>query len=96
MPAMKVSDSVKKQWIPLWVIPVMITMSIGTVWLRLFIVRTTYTINQSDKMTRNLQQEREHLELRLASMKSPRKLEVLARTRFNLSRPRSDQVVYIK
>jgi hypothetical protein len=36
-----------KRWIPLWVIPVVLVMAIGTVWLRLAIIRTTYAINQA-------------------------------------------------
>ena len=46
-------------WVPVWALPVLATMAIGTVWLRLAIVRTTYEISQTDGMIRNLQQERE-------------------------------------
>ena len=86
----------KSHWIPLWVIPMLVAMAIGTVWLRLYIVRTTYTISQTDKMIRNLQQNREQAELKLASQRSPRKLEAIARTKFGLSQPRADQVVYLR
>jgi hypothetical protein len=59
-------------------------------------VRTTYSIDETDRMYRGLQHERERAELRLASLRSPRRLELLARTRFSLAPPRRDQVVYLK
>lgn len=71
-------------------------MAIGTVWLRLTIVRMTYSVAQTEKMIRNLQHSRETAEVKLASMKSPRRLEALARSKFGLSQPHSDQVVHIK
>lgn len=68
-------------------------MAIGTVWLRLFIIRTTYSIHQTDKAIQNLGQEREVIQLRLAALKSPRKLEGLAKAKFGLSQPDSKQVI---
>ncbi|OFZ72458.1 MAG: hypothetical protein A3K03_06570 [Bdellovibrionales bacterium RIFOXYD1_FULL_44_7] len=84
------------RWIPLWVIPVLIAVAIGTVWLRLAIVRTSYSINQTDKSLRNFQHEREKIELKLAGLRSPRRLENLATKKFGLTKPRADQVVYLK
>lgn len=86
----------KPYWIPLWVVPLLVIMAIGTVWLRLSIVRMTYSVSQTDRMILNLQHERDKVDLRLASLRSPRRLEALARSRFGLSQPRADQVVYIK
>ena len=86
----------KTGWMPLWVIPALVILAIGTVWLRLSIIRTTYEINQKDREIANLQQEREQAELKLANLRSPRRLEFLARTKFGLTHPRSDQVVYLK
>ncbi len=85
-----------RRWVPWWAIPIVIVMAIGTVWLRLAIVRTTYTINQTDRMISNLRQEREQVELKVAGLKSPRHLETLARSRFGLTQPRSEQVVHLK
>jgi cell division protein FtsL len=79
---------------PLWVVPVLIAMSIGSVWLRLAIVRTTYSITQTEKSIRQLQLEREQMELRVTALRSPRRLELLARTRFGLSQPKSEQIVH--
>ncbi len=85
-----------KKWLPLWVYPMLVVMAIGTVWLRLHVVRTTYEITQLDRMIRNLHQEREREELKLAGLRSPRRLESIARGKFQLEKPRQDQVIYLK
>lgn len=83
-------------WFPLWVFPVLIAIAIGTVWLRLAIVSTTYSIDETERMIRSLKQARERSELKLASLRSPRRLELLAKTRYSLQAPHSDQVVHLK
>ncbi len=85
-----------RKWVPFWAIPLTVALAAGTVWLRLTIVRTTYSINQTDKMIRNLQQEREQIELKLASLKSPRRLQSLAKSKFNLAQPKAEQMVHLK
>jgi len=85
-----------RQWMPIWVLPVLIGMAIGTVWLRLSIVRTTYSINQVEKKIREFQQSKEQLELKLTALRSPRRLELLGKTRFGLSQPKSDQIVHLE
>lgn len=85
-----------KQWVPLWTIPVIIVFSIGTVWLRLAIIRTTYAINQTDREIDRSRQDREMMQIKVAALRSPRRLEVLARTKFGLSQPKMEQVVHIQ
>jgi cell division protein FtsL len=85
----------RNKWIPFWVIPVVVVLAIGTVWLRLSIIRTTYAINQSEKKARSLRQEREEMELKVTALRSPRRLEGIARTKFGLGTPRSDQVIHL-
>jgi cell division protein FtsL len=83
-------------WIPVWVFPIIATLAIGTTWLRLGIVRTTYEINQTEKEIRNLVIEREQMELKVTALRSPRRLEAIARSRFGLSQPKSDRIVQMK
>lgn len=83
-------------WVPLWVVPVLVAMAIGTVWLRLSIIRTTYEISQTDRMIRNLRQDMEREELRVTGLRSPRKLETIARTRYGLTQPKPEQVVHLQ
>lgn len=84
------------RWLPIWVIPVVVVFSLGTVALRLNIVRITYSLDETDRMIRSLQQARDKAELKLSSLRSPRRLEILARTRFKLSPPQPSQVVHLK
>jgi hypothetical protein len=88
-------ESALKQWMPLWVLPVLIAMAIGTVALRLSIVRKTYAIDQMDRQIRALKEAREKIDVRVAGLRSPRRLELIARARFGLSQPRTDQVIYM-
>ncbi len=82
-------------WVPLWVLPVLFVMAIGTVWLRLSIVRTTYEISQTDKMIRNLRQDLEQEELQVTGLRSPRRLESIARTRYGLTQPKPEQIIHL-
>ena len=83
-------------WIPFWVVPVFAVLAIGTTWLRLGIVRTTYAINQAEREIRNLAIEREQMELKVTALRSPRRLEAIARARFGLSQPKSDRIVQMR
>jgi cell division protein FtsL len=85
----------KSDWFPPWIWPVILVLTIGSVWIRLSVVKATYEVTQADKAMRSLQQDREQIELRVAGLRSPRRLEILARSRFGLTQPRADQVVYM-
>lgn len=85
----------KKKWIPVWIVPVLLIFSIGTVWLRLFMVRTTYSINQINRTISQLRQQKELLQLKLAALRSPGKLESLARIKFGLTQPRTEQIIHL-
>ncbi len=85
-----------KRWLPWWAIPVLIIFSIGTVWLRLKIVRITYAIHEADQGLIRVRREKEQLLLKVAALRSPRRLESLAHQQFGLSQPRSGQVVYLQ
>ena len=85
-----------KRWIPIWVIPILIIFSIGTVWIRLFIVRTTYKINEVNQALTQMRREKESLQLRVMALRSPKRLEMLALNKFGLSQPRVDQIVHLK
>lgn len=85
-----------KRWLPLWVFPVLAIFAVGTVWLRLRVVRTTYEINETERLLSEGRQEQERLELKVAQLRSPRRLELLAKSRFGLNPPKTDQVVHVK
>jgi cell division protein FtsL len=84
-----------RKWMPFWVVPALVALAIGTVWLRLSIVRTTYAINQSERKVRELRQAREDMELKVTALRSPRRLETIAKAKFGLGTPRADQVIHL-
>ena len=81
--------------IPFWVLPVLGVMAIGTVWIRLTIVRTTYEISQTDMMIRNLQQNREQAVLQISALRSPRRLEAIAKAKYGLTQPQAEQIIHM-
>lgn len=85
-----------KKWIPFWVWPILVCLSVATVWLRLTIVKLSYEIGQTDKLVTNARMERDELNLMVARLKSPKRLEILARNRFGLQPPRTEQTVTLK
>ncbi len=85
----------RNSWFPAWIWPVFLVFTIGSVWVRLSIVKTTYAVTEADKSLQSLRQDREQIELTVAGLRSPRRLELLARSRFGLRPPQSDQIVYL-
>ncbi len=76
--------------------PVLIIFAFATVWLRLTVVKSTYELNQSNKVLYNLKLENEKLELRVAQLRSPRHLEVISRQKFKLNPPAADRIIRMK
>ena len=84
------------RWFPKWIFPVLLVLSIATVALRLKIVNTVYEINQTEKIISNAKHEKERAAIRIAALRSPRRLEILAKTQYKLGQPEAKQVVYLK
>lgn len=96
---MKLNSSKKisrARWFPKWVFVVLLVLSIATVALRLKIVNTVYEINQTEKIIANSKHEKERASIKVAGLRSPRRLEILSKTQFKLSQPDAKQVVYLK
>ena len=89
------SGSGRPRMMPLWAVPLLLFMAIGTVWLRHTIVNTTYAINKTERKIRDLQQEREQVYLKVTALRSPRRLETLAKSKFGLTQPKSEQVIHV-
>lgn len=69
-------------------------LAVGTVWLRLYIVRTSYEIDEVDREARARTVEIERLRAELARLKSPAQLRAAA-TKMGLNRPTPDQVIRV-
>jgi cell division protein FtsL len=81
--------------LPVWVVFALVFFAIGSVWIRLNIIRTTYSINEVHRKIEQTKQETEILGVKLSSLKSPKHLEALARKKFGLLQPRLDQVIHM-
>jgi cell division protein FtsL len=82
-----------KQWVPIWVYFVLIVFAVGTVTLRLTIVRASLNKSQIEKMLSNSMHEQDQLNSQLSQLKSPRRLERLAKTKYMLDTPMANQVM---
>ena len=84
-----------KKLFPLWALPVLILFAFATVWLRLKVVQTTYELNEANHTLHNLKLANERLELKVAQMRSPRRLESIAKQKFKLSPPTSEKQIQL-
>lgn len=85
-----------RRFVPSWAIAGILILSFTTVWLRLTLVRSTYELNQATKILQTLQLDKERMDLKVAQLRSPRRLELLARTKFALHAPAPTQVVFLR
>ncbi len=82
-----------ERWVPTWAWPVLALFAVGTVWIRLNTVRLNYQHQVIQSETRNAQREWELAKLQATRLRSPQRLEMLARSRLRLAPPRPDQRV---
>jgi cell division protein FtsL len=65
------------------------------VWVRLQTVRTGYELSAARRLEHRLQQEQRELELEIATLTSPRRLERIARDRLGMGPPAAGQIVSV-
>lgn len=85
-----------KKWFPLWIFPALVLFSFATVWIRLTVVKKTYELNQVSRVVQNFKLENEQLELQVAQLRSPRRLEALSKTLFHLRAPEPNRIIKLK
>jgi len=87
---------IKQIWFPWWSICGLILLSVFTIGIRLSLVNTTYSINEIERENNQLMRERENQSLKHLQLRSPRKLEALAKNKFQLKTPESRQWIHLK
>ncbi len=87
---------VKGKWIPLWVVPLVILFATGTVWLRLYVIRTTYRIHEIETEISRTRKEKDKTQLKLSALRSPRRLDLVARSKFGLFPPKMEQFIRLE
>ena len=65
------------------------------VWVRLQAVHTGYQLSAARHLVHKLEQEQRELELEIATLTSPRRLEALARDRLGMGPPAPGQIVSV-
>jgi len=74
---------------------VVVAIALLLVWVRLQSVNSGYELSAARHLAHRLEQEQLELELELATLKSPRRLERLAHERLGMGPPAAGQVVNV-
>jgi cell division protein FtsL len=72
-----------------------VAISLLLVWVRLQTVHTGYRLSAARHLAHRLEQEQRELELEIATLTSPRRLEALARERLDMTPPAPGQIVSV-
>jgi cell division protein FtsL len=75
---------------------VLVTVSLFFVWSRLQLVSLQYEISHLESRLREVHREVRCLHLETASLRSPARIQTVARTRLGLRNPTPEQVIYVK
>jgi cell division protein FtsL len=69
--------------------------ALGQAWLRTRITEEGYTLSRLSQESRDLTREHEALQIRAAELRSPQRIEELARTKLQMAPPPVDRVVVL-
>jgi cell division protein FtsL len=73
----------------------LVAVTLIHVWLRLQVVHMGYVLSTTSKLQNRLEQEQRELQLELATLMSPDRLEAMARKRLGLAPPEKGQVIVL-
>ncbi len=74
---------------------VVVAMALLLVWVRLQTVDTGYALSAARRLTHRLEQEQRELEMEIATLTSPLRLEQVARERLGMGPPAPGQIVNV-
>ena len=74
---------------------VVVAMALLLVWVRLQTVDTGYALSAARRLTHRLEQEQRELEMEIATLTSPLRLERVARERLGMGPPGPGQIVNV-
>lgn len=81
---------------PWWVFILGVAFAVATVWLRLSLVRLTYSLDQLNRTIHEIQVQKELLSAKVSALKSPKRLEKIAKNQMGWNPPNSDQIIYMR
>jgi cell division protein FtsL len=70
-----------------------LVVALALVWVRLQVVHTGYDLSAARQLERRLEQEQRELQIEIATLTSPRRLEEIARGRLGMGPPAPGQIV---
>lgn len=65
------------------------------VWIRIQVIQLGYEVSRLRKETTDLKEERNLIKAEVEALKSPSRLEVIARERFGMRLPQGDEIVFV-
>jgi cell division protein FtsL len=74
---------------------VLIGLCLAQVWLQLQVTRLGYELSDARRVQLRLEHERRELEVELATLRAPGRIDALARERLGMTPPRPGQVVVL-
>jgi len=72
-----------------------VVFMLAFVWIRIRVIQLGYEVSRIRKETSELKQQKNRLEAEVESLKSPSRLEAIARDRFMMRLPMSDEIVIV-
>jgi len=80
----------------LLIIITLVFFSLLFVWSRLGVVQVGYEISQANKVYQGLVKENQRLRVEVASLKSPSRIEEIAKNQLGFINPRPEQIIIIQ
>ena len=77
------------------IVSALVFFSLLFVWSRIGVVQVGYEISHANKVYQNLNKENQRLRVEVASLKSPSRIEEIAKSRLDLMHPTPEQIIII-
>jgi len=77
------------------IVSALVFFSLLFVWSRIGVVQVGYEISHANKVYQNLNKENQRLRVEVASLKSPSRIEEIAKSRLDLMNPTPEQTIII-
>jgi cell division protein FtsL len=96
-PVARKSAALRRRYIRrgVWLLALGVIMALLFVWVRIQVIHLGYEVSRLRKETRDLTEQRNMLEAKVSSLKSPERLMRIASQRFGMRLPQGDEIVFV-
>jgi len=77
------------------IVAALVFLSLLFVWSRIEVVKLGYEISYANKVYQNFNKENQRLKVEVASLKSPSRIEEIAKNKLGLIHPTNEQIIII-